>query len=167
MPSTYTPISTSTTTTNGVANITFSSIPAIYTDLVLVISGGINAGVRMKIQFNGDTGGNYNYTSMRASSSSSAAESSANTNACFIGAWHAGTSGNPLAVDNATIYIANYANTNVKKTVVSRTATSQETWNNQAWWNNTAAINSITFLSDGVQTINAGTVASLYGVKVA
>lgn len=167
MPSTYTPIATLTTTTDGTANIVFNSIPSIYTDLVLFIAGGINSGVRMKVRFNGDTGGNYNYSAMRASSSSSAAESSANTNGCFIGAWHAGTSGNPIAVDNAAIYIANYASTNVKKTVVSRTATSQETWNNQAWWNSTAAINSITFLSDGVQTINAGTVASLYGIKVA
>lgn len=62
MPATYEPIAT-TTTTNA-ASVTFSSIPATYTDLRLVIvaQGGTSSGSYFSFRMNGDTSNLYSDT---------------------------------------------------------------------------------------------------------
>lgn len=56
---------TETVTSGSAADVTFSSIPATYRDLEVRVRGrGTTAAneVGLQIQFNGDTGNNYNYT---------------------------------------------------------------------------------------------------------
>ena len=62
MATTYEAIQT-TTLGSAAADITFSSIPATYTDLVLVYIGAtVSNNINYYLRFNGDTGTNYSYT---------------------------------------------------------------------------------------------------------
>jgi hypothetical protein len=64
MPATYEPIST-TTLGSAVASVTLSSIPATYTDLVLVFNGSAaSSGGAMRTQINSDTATNYSGTNI-------------------------------------------------------------------------------------------------------
>ena len=62
MASTYEPIAT-TTLGSAASSITFSSIPATYTDLRLVLVHTPSASTgNAQMQFNSDTATNYSYT---------------------------------------------------------------------------------------------------------
>jgi len=61
MPATYEPIAT-TTLGSAAATITFSSIPATYTDLVIVFAGTATANLNPLMSFNSDSGTNYSTT---------------------------------------------------------------------------------------------------------
>ena len=66
MPATYEPIST-TTLGSAVNSVTLSSIPATYTDLVLVWKGSFSAsGSGVGVRFNGDSGANYSENQLAA-----------------------------------------------------------------------------------------------------
>jgi hypothetical protein len=162
MPSTYEPIATNTLS-SGVTNLTFSSIPSTYTDLILICNGNTAANANNYLQFNGDNGSNYSAT--RLSGDGTAASSARSRNATQIlldgfGYWTTGYSANKV------IHIMNYANTTTNKTVLTRA-------NNAAigtdgivgLWRSTAAITSIRFNSDS--TLQAGSTFTLYGVKSA
>jgi hypothetical protein len=58
MATTYEPIATTTLGT-AAASITFSSIPATYTDLRLVVMCKLLAHQLLMFRFNSDTGSNY------------------------------------------------------------------------------------------------------------
>ena len=71
MPATYTLIA-SNTLSSSAASVTFSSIPATYTDLVLRLSGRINVSAwssTLTIKFNSSSATNYSRTDVRADSS--------------------------------------------------------------------------------------------------
>ena len=73
MPATYEPIA-STTLGTAAADITFSSIPGTYTDLVLVLYGGFaTAASDLYTQFNSDTGTNYSNSDLRGNGTAAAA----------------------------------------------------------------------------------------------
>jgi hypothetical protein len=55
---TYTPLAT-VTLGSSASSVTFSSIPATYRDLILVVDGTTNATHNVGMRFNGDTGNNY------------------------------------------------------------------------------------------------------------
>jgi hypothetical protein len=147
-------------------DVTLSSIPATYTDLVLVINAGSSAGADANFRLNGDTGSNYSRTLITGNGST--ATSSRNANA-VVGRFNANAYPNGGAGD--TIIIAqfmNYSNTTTRKTVISRA--------NQAslgtdvvvnLWRNTSAINSILILSTSAATFVAGSTFTLYGIKAA
>ena len=81
MPATYEPIATNTLG-SAAANVTFSSIPATYTDLVIVYQALAATGnPDMTAQFNGDTGSNYSAT--RLSGNGTAASSARYTSQTF------------------------------------------------------------------------------------
>ena len=70
MPATYTLIASNTLSSNT-TTVTFSSIPATYTDLVLRLSGRINVSAwsaALTIRFNGNTSGVYSRIDVRADS---------------------------------------------------------------------------------------------------
>ena len=165
MPSTYTPIAT-TTLGSATASYTFSSIPSTYTDLIL-IAGHLNAasaGNAFKMQVNSDTGTNYSntYLTGNGSSASSGRNSSADTLRFFD---------NPNIIGPAvvTAHFMNYANTTTYKTVLSRSSAAGYSANAEVnLWRNTAAINSIKiFFATSGNDMQAGTTLTLYGISAA
>jgi hypothetical protein len=163
MPSTYTPIAT-TTLGSGSAGVTFSSIPSTYTDLILVsvaLRDGGGGGDPVKAQFNSDTGNNYSFTQVYGNGSSAASGAASNNNYAFAGV--AGDTSGTAWVSNI-FQVMNYANTTTNKTTLNR--------NNDlgsyvgatvSTWRSTSAISSIyLFTTSGFKS---GSTFTLYGVK--
>ncbi len=164
MPATYEPIATNTLG-SAAANVTFSSIPATYTDLVIVYQALAATGnPDMTAQFNGDTGSNYSAT--RLSGNGTAASSARYTSQTFA-RFDEFAAATTTAATMGVISIMNYSNTTTNKTLISRSnqaGLGVETFVNL--WRNTAAINSIklAFTSGNIAT---GAVFTLYGIKAA
>jgi hypothetical protein len=160
MPTTYEPIATANGT-GSAGDITFSSIPATYTDLVLVANIFTSANANQTVRVNGSTTG---YSSTLISGNGSAAQSARYTsNNSFNIQYNifAGSSEPALHV----MQFQNYANTNVNKTVLTRSnRASQAAEAFVGLWQNTNAITSIT-ISGGTFTTNAS--FTLYGIKAA
>lgn len=161
--STYTPIAT-TTASGSVTEITFSSIPSTYTDLVVVVNGALGAGATLyglSINFNGDTtASNYSYTRLQGNGTS--ATSNRATSDTGIG--YIAETG---AMD--IIQVMNYSNTTTYKTTLSR-ATSNYSGDGRAGayvslWRNTAAISSLRLFTS--VNFTSATTFTLYGIAAA
>ena len=160
---TYTPIAT--TTSSGSGNITFSSIPNTYTDLVLIIANQTlsSAGDAVRMQYNGDTGSNYSNTNLTGNGSSAISYRESNVSSIRVSGIAVGVSTSTPAT--TIIQIQNYSNTTTYKTDISRFSDAgTEVGAVVGLWRSTAAINSIT-LSSAYMT--SGVVYSLYGIKAA
>jgi hypothetical protein len=155
MPKTYTPIAT-TTTSGSQSVITFSSIPAAFTDLFLVINAGTNAGYT--IRFNSDSGNNYSWT--RIYGDGSAAVSDRGSNANNISSGWGGSTNNLF-----TVNIMNYANTTTNKTALMRISDNSYTVALVGLWRNTAAVNTIS-ITGGANYV-PGSTFTLYGILAA
>jgi hypothetical protein len=165
MPSTYEPIATTTlgTATN---QVTFSSIPSTYTDLVLVQNGAFNpAGGDVFIQFNTNYTSNYSNTWLTGTGSAASSSREANVTRIIVDVNAYPTTG----VSTRIIQIMNYSNTTTYKTVLARA-------NNAAsgvdaivgLWRSTAAISTVEiFAWTGANKFDAGTTITLYGIKAA
>lgn len=166
MAKTYEKIATATVSTTG-SNVTFSSIPSTYTDLVLVSSAlrGVSGsgGDAIRTQFNGDTGTNYSRTGMYGDGSS--AISFRETSVVYVSSGGAGDySGTPWSVSVSNIM--NYSNTTTYKTVVGKaTEPNAYALGQVGLWRNTAAINSIYLYCSG--GFYVGSTFTLYGIKAA
>ena len=161
MASTYTPIAT-TTLGSASASVTFSSIPATYTDLVIVVGGAVTSGTNnCRYYFNGDnSSGLYSRTSLSGNGTS--ALSGRGTGSNYAYAADASTTQSPNIIN-----IMNYANSTTFKTSLIRGgAADNNTITRVNLWRNTNAINSITVDTDGSTWI-AGSVFTLYGIKAA
>jgi hypothetical protein len=162
MPQTYTPIA-SQTLTSAQANVTFSSIPSSYTDLILVCSAALASGTNdMQFQFNSDTGSNYSATAL-AGSGSSAISTRFTSQTYGYADWY-GQLNTTMGSSTQIIQIMNYSNTTTFKTTISRA--------NQAavgvdaivnLWRSTAAINSIKLFNASIN-IATGSTFTLYGI---
>lgn len=141
---------------SATATVTFSSIPATFTDLILVIRATtISANYNMR--FNGDTASNYSFTSLWGDGASAASYRSNNNT--VIGLTYT-SSGAPMS----KIQIQDYANTTTYKTALNRQDDSvNATGAAVGLWRSTAAINSISIVSPG--TIPSGTTFKLYGIQ--
>ena len=161
MPSTYTPIAT-TTLGSDAYSVTFSSISSTYTDLKLVINCTTSATIGGFLQFNGDTGSNYSVTGLYGDGSSAGSFRSSSQTSTQI---------NNMSTSRCMTIaqIMNYSNSTTYKTVLSRSDNTPITASAfVGLWRNTAAITSITFVTNsGVYPINAGSTFTLYGVKSA
>lgn len=166
MTVTYSTIATTTIGSN--ATITFSSIPSTYTDLRLIINGGITTDYwDFAIRYNGDSGTNYSQTSLVGDGST--AGSNRTTSATKI------VSVTALRNNDLNAYcifdIMNYSNTTTFKTCLNRNGNA--IYNGTAAiagiWRSTSAINEIYIYArtsnDGVAHLFAGTTATLYGIK--
>jgi hypothetical protein len=148
------------------SNITFSAIPATYTDLVLVLQGAMVANARVDIYVgNGtvDTGANYSNTSLFANGVATTTTSLRNaTTSSMQGMFDSmGTGTNQV---NSITHFQNYANTSVRKTVMGRfNSNSNGAGMFSGLWRSTSAIDIITLT--GTSNFAVGTTASLYGVK--
>jgi hypothetical protein len=173
MPATYTLIASNTLSSNTIS-VTFSAIPATFTDLVLRISnrstasGLINGLTR--ITFNG-TATNYSDTSLNAGGTT--VGSFRNTNNTYfdplVGAGD--SSGNTSNTFNSIeIYIPSYGATQNKAISAVGFAEDNSAGNNNmnaqaVLWRNTAAISSITITEVGANNFASGSSFFLYGIK--
>ena len=164
MPATYEPINTYTLGSSSSA-ITFSSIPATYTDLILVYNGKATVnGVNLQIQLNSDTGSNYSRTAL--SNYLTGVESTKQTSITYYKTDPAGGS-DASTISMGVTHFMNYSNTTTFKTMISRDGlTSQGLDATIGLWRNTAAISTIyIFPSSGA--FATGSTFTLYGVKSA
>lgn len=159
--STYEKIATASGT-GSAGNITFTSIPGTYTDLVLVanIFTTVNANEIMRV--NGDTGNNYSTTSLYGTGTSALSSRSTNNSAMTFQSEVFSTS----TVSALTVFnLMNYANTTTYKTVISRSSQANRAAETQVnLWRNTAAITSITIAG---ATFTTDAKFTLYGIKAA
>jgi hypothetical protein len=162
MTDTYRPLAT-VTLGSSASSVTFSSIPATYRDLILVINGEVTTNANVQMRLNADTGSNYSGVVMRYDGS--AVNSGSGTYNTFYLSWSLTASGNRfLGITN----IMDYSATDKHKTVLHRdTRTNPDPSlipEAQAGrWANTSAITSmLLFLSSG--NYAAGSTFSLYGI---
>jgi hypothetical protein len=160
MPTTYEPIQTQTVGT-ATASITFSSIPATYTDLILVFNGSMDSGENsLGLRFNSDTGTNYSSTALYGSGSTPASLRQTNTSKMYMG--RADTTVSPNI-----FHIMNYTNSTSNKTAIAKGLDASIVMLNAGLWRSTAAITSITLSDFEGRNITVGSVATLYGIKAA
>lgn len=161
MALTYTPIAT-TTLTGSTSNVTFSSIPSTYTDLILVYNGQVDANVGLVTQVNGDTGANYSTNYVRGNGSATSGGTVTGQN-WFNWAINMSNSGTSIYTTQIW-HFQNYANTNINKTVLTRASNSaNQIGVTVGLWRNTAAINSINTNTAGNNFLS-GTTFTLYGI---
>jgi hypothetical protein len=162
MPSTYTPIAT-TTLGSAQSSVTFSSFSG-YTDLIVVFNGGEN-GTNRDFQLrvgNGsiDSGSNYSYTRLLGDGTSASSNRASNTT------YIENVIGNEMCT--AIYQFQNYANTTTFKTILSRTAyASSRVSTYVGLWRSTSAITTISFTAEAGSTINSGSTFTLYGIQAA
>jgi len=170
--STYTPIATTTLGSNQ-TTITYSSISASYTDLLLVIAGrGTRTGntVDGNIKFNSDSGSNYSVTYLYGDGSSASSARASNQTAGNAGLWYPAASTTSGIYSATTLQIMNYSNSTTYKTWLTRDGNQSNTGGlpgaSANLWRNTAAINRID-LSLGVGDWATGSTFTLYGIAAA
>jgi hypothetical protein len=163
MATTYEKIAT-TTLSSAASSISFSSIPATYTDLRLVFIGkSVTGNTYIQLRLNGDTGSNYSITTLYGDGS--AATSGASTaNAPMQVGLNYFTNTQPQLL---TMDLFSYAGSTYKTTL----STFNHDYNGSGQveyfvnlWRSTAAINAIYMYCSYSDTFAAGTTASLYGI---
>lgn len=169
MAITFAKIETAAVTSGGAANITFSNIPADYTDLILFISARTDrSGAvpdNLSISYNNSTS---SQSDLRIFGDGSGVNLYADSSNIYAGlATGAGATASTFG--NTMIYIPNYAGSNNKPSLSDGVAE-----NNGATgamnigaelWANTAAITSIKIESRYSATFQQHSTASLYGIK--
>jgi hypothetical protein len=167
MAKTYEPIAT-TTLTSAAANITFSSIPATYTDLILVLNVAIasGGGGESVIRFNSDSGSNYSNTYLYGNGTS--ALSARNTNSTVGRVSYSASFTTTVGNMNYIVQVQNYSNSTTHKTYLSRANNAANATDAIAGiWRSTSAITSIQFFYSDSSNIITGSSATLYGIKAA
>ncbi len=166
MPSTYTPLATSTLGSDS-ADVTFSSISGSYTDLIVVANlGASTTDSAVTLRFNSDSGSNYSFTNIYGNGTSAASVRSSATSAYV--AWYVC----PIAAieHNVVAHIMNYSNTTTFKTVISRANRASAnsfpgTESIVSLWRSTSAITSIRIAGGG--NLKSGSTFTLYGIASA
>jgi hypothetical protein len=164
MPSTYTPIAT-TTLASTQADVTFTSISGTYTDLVLVVTPTTTAAnSSIFMQFNSDTGTNYSNTYVFGSGSSAGSGRASSANETSIAFSSVNTT--PYTIKAS---IQNYSNTTTNKTYLSRSSAASSTSGDITYvglWRSTAAITAIK-LYPNTGSFTSGSTFTLYAIKAA
>lgn len=161
MPATYEPIAT-TTLGSAASTITFSSIPATYTDLRLVIIGTTSANADPELTFNSDTGTNYSRTTLGGNGT--AADSVRDTSIPYIvNRLVFFTSSTPSWQAFDIFSYAGATNKTVLCEGVSDANGSGGVGRAVGLWRSTAAINTVRLAVSG-KTFSSGTTATLYGI---
>lgn len=162
MTATYEKVASYTVASSGsISTFTLSSIPATYTDLVLICISEATPGPEIWMRLNSDTGSNYSRTIVSGNGTSAISNRTSNATKAFL---NDGVTAN--VPSSQIVNIMNYSNTTTYKTIISRSNSTPDAA--QALvnlWRSTAAINSITILFDRASTFNAGSTFTLYGIK--
>jgi hypothetical protein len=163
MPVTYDNIATNTLG-SATKNITFSSIPATYTDLRIVLVGTIQtAADYIEITFNGTTSG-YSWTRLSGDGSTAASGRITSNTKWVPNLPLGGSTTVPMLI---TTDIFSYAGSTFKTGLMETSADlngSGVVIRGVGLWQNTAAITSIK-LEVQTYNFNSGTTATLYGIK--
>lgn len=175
MPNTYTLIS-SNVLGSSAASVTFSSIPATYTDLVLRISARYSAAVvsaQIQLQPNGNTTStNYSQTAIRGtgSAASSTNDSTSGGRAYLPMGYIAGDSATSNTFGSVEYYIPNYAET-TKKPMSGYSASESNTatisfvnYATAGLYHDTTALTSLV-IKPSSDNFMAGSSFYLYGIK--
>lgn len=154
------------------ATFTFSSIPGTYTNLELKCEGrgsNASANIGVSIQFNGDTGANYDLGTLQASNGSVTSSSTFGGASVNVGNMPGSSAtANYSGGFNASIHY--YTNTTFFKHVLvdgsfmsSATGTAYFIQKFDNWWRSTSAITSLT-VNTSAGNFVTGSVCNLYGV---
>jgi hypothetical protein len=151
---TYTPLAT-VTLAGTASSVTFSSIPATYRDLILVIEGLATSDSAIKIAFNSDTtDANYPFVYMRGNGSTT----DSNTADRLISQFYSASRNNLIC------QIMDYPATDKHKTLLIRDQNANaQTLARAMRWSNTSAVTSIA-ITTATSTFAATTTFALYGV---
>jgi len=168
MPKTYEPIATYTVP-SAQASYTFSSIPATYTDLVLVVSAATSSIADQDMQVgNGsvDTGSNYSRTWLQGNGSAASSGRGSSETSTRINTPNGGYLETTLGSSIQTITFLNYSNTTTYKTMLTRTGgAAGGTSAIVHLWRSTSAINTIKLTPSS--NFITGSTFTLYGIKAA
>ena len=169
MANTYTLIEAKTLGSDT-ASMSFTSIPATYTDLLLLTSVRINragVSVNMNLQFNGSSS---NYTNLTLYSGGTTVDSLASSALVGFAYWY--SPGNGATADtfsNASVYISNYTSSEYKPISIDSTSENNGTDTNliafTGVWQDTAAITSIALSNYQGSNLRQNSTAYLYGIK--
>ena len=163
MAATYEPIASQTLGSTA-TSVTFSSIPATYTDLVLVyqiVSTTVAVAVSSAGRFNSDTGSNYSNTVLWGTGSSAASDRESNQTSGRFGQYGSRLPTSPVS---GRVQIMNYASTSVYKTWLTDFANaSNEVVRIVGLWRSTSAITSVNMFTSNSGWA-AGSTFSLYGI---
>jgi len=167
MASKYTLIASSTVGSGGSATISFTSIPATYTDLKVVANARTDRASNndwVKIGFNGSTS-SFTYREIEGDGSTVGSYTGSGQLAFFATA----SSSTASTFGNAEVYIPNYTGANYKSysvdTVTENNGTTAVASMNAGLWSNTAAITSIELTPNlGTNFVQYST-AYLYGIS--
>lgn len=154
----------------GASNITFSSIPNTYTDLLINLSGRYTGGgTQSTMWISAINGSSSGFTNRWLRGSGSGAISLTDASGGIYVSQVNGSSSTSNSFANISIYIPNYAGSTNKSISIDAVQENNQT---EAYmgltaglWSNTAAITSITLDPDGSNTFAQYTTATLYGIK--
>lgn len=169
MPITYINIATQTLGSSA-ASVTFSSIPATYTDLVIRFGTRFdNNGVTTRISFNGVTGTSYGWRYMNGFGSTTNSTSDQNTTGILTIGGGNQTSQTGNTFSSGEYYIPSYSSS-IQHPVSAMAA--NETNGSGAWIGATAGlftsasvISSITIIPGSGGNFVSGSTFYLYGIK--
>lgn len=157
MPSTYEPIAT-TTLSGSTSEVTFTSIPATFTDLRLVFVG-TSASQALAIQFNGDTSTNYSRTIISGDGTSASSPRNTSLDRLII----ASLNSTPLLT---SLDIFSYAGSTNKTGLINESRDQNGSGlvlRAVGLWRSTSAITSLRLY--GYSGSNITGTATLYGIK--
>jgi hypothetical protein len=161
---TYEPIVTVSPTSSP---FEFTSIPATYTDLRVVVSVLTSvAGSGITMQINNDTGTNYSQTDLNGDSTSATSNRASNEDRWYLTGVTANTTSTTIPLLQV-IDIFSYAGSTNKTGLITHSGDkngSGRVARRVALWRSTSAITSLKFFITNVTT---GTTATLYGIKAA
>jgi hypothetical protein len=168
MPVTYQLIS-SNVLSSSAASVTFSSIPATYTDLVLrcsVRNSAASTQADLWVTFNSST--SYSYRNLRGNGASASSIGGTDT-VLPAGQSIVGSTATASTFSSIELYIPSYtANQNKPVSIISATENNATTaWSVVTAGLNsmTAAITSVVFSQTGATTFDSGSSFYLYGIK--
>ncbi len=158
---TYTPLATITLTGTD-SEIVFSSIPATYRDLILIVSHKVSGAGETDVRFNTDDGNNYTTVTMRGGADSSTYSATYTANGIKP---QNSVGGSTTQNDFFRVDIMDYSATDKHKTSLLRSGNGSTSFvqNHAVRWANTAAINTVRCIAVGT-TYQVGSTFSLYGV---
>lgn len=162
MPATYEPIATTTLST-AASTITFSSIPATYTDLRLVFCPIGSTSNYPYLRFNSDSGSNYSLTRLQGDGSSATSSRQSNQTETFLLNDSLVTT-TPYLI---TLDIFSYAGSTNKTTLIENSQDRNGSGSVRrmvSLYRSTSAISTILLYVDS-GNFAVGTTATLYGIK--
>jgi hypothetical protein len=158
---TYTPLATVTLGT-AAASVTFSSIPATYRDLILVVEGTTVGTGGARLRLNNNSGSNYRYVLMYALASGGPVSAAAGGQTLMFPTTSETTAGERFFY---AAQILDYATTNKHKTVLFRDHEKNATviGSSAQIWTSTDAVTELNLFLN-TSTYATGSTFNLYGV---